>query len=109
MFRIVERAEGEWVLTWGGVEFPQTPLPTRELAAQRLTRMQNRWPGKTFELGLAAAERKPAKIGWRWTMPDGSTGVIVTGTKADAKSVLRYNLQRKALPAGTTWEPEYDA
>lgn len=96
----------KWVLTWGGVVFPQTPLDTREQATNRLTRMQKRYPGECFTPALKAGERVPKKIGYRWTMPDGQTGVVVCNSKADAVSVLRHNLKRKALPKGTTWEVE---
>ena len=107
MFRIERNSEtGKWFLTWGGARWPQTELDTRELAEGRLRRMKNRYPNRSFQPLFDCVPTK-AKVGWRWTLGEESE-VIVTQRKSDAKSVLRYKLQRKSLPKGMTWEVAYD-
>lgn len=41
---------------------------------------------------------------WRYTYPDGETGVIYISKQSDAKSALRKELGKQRLPKGLKWE-----
>lgn len=108
MFAIVERPDGKWVLTWGGAEFPQTPLDTREQAENRLVRMQGRYPGRSFDTALSVSNNSMRGGPYRYEFvgevadylegtnikPSGTTGAR---TRTDAKDAFRYRMERAGL------------
>lgn len=107
MFKVEQNDEGKWVLSWGGVVFPQTPLDTHEQAEARLGRMEKRWPGESFGIGLdVVRERRGGP--YRYSFPEdyreylaGSSvkpeGRIDARSRQDAKDIFRYRLERAGI------------
>lgn len=112
-WKIKKTADG-YKIFWRGREWYDgqrpirgTPNPPRDLVASYVESCKRRYPGDTpgILLGPEDAEAKVRRGGpWRWTLPDGETGVIHTSRKSDAKKVLRHKMQRKRLPNGIEWE-----
>lgn len=91
-------------ITWRGRLWYKGDRPD---IAEYMARCEARYPNDTPGILLGSSDNRPAyRQGgpWRYTLPDGTTGVIHTQRKADALGVLRHELGRKRLPAGTTWE-----
>jgi hypothetical protein len=104
MFAIKQNVEGKWVITWGGVETHHEPLLTRNLAENRLARLQNRYPGTTYGLLKTRTQRGgPYKYSWddQWHdyLPEGikSSGLIHETSRTKAKDYMRYRLEKRGV------------
>lgn len=101
----IKRVEGGHVLTWDGKEWGMEPQD-RPWVVEYLARLKERYPegGAWLVAGTSSSRHRGGP--WRWTMSDGESEVIHLGRLEDAKAMLRRQLRRKTLPAGTTWNLE---
>jgi hypothetical protein len=89
-------------IRWRGRLWLKSDRPDLHKYAERVAA---RYPGEAPAILLGAEPTVRTKGGpWRYTLPDGTSDVVHTSTKADAKLVLRHQLKRKRLPKGTAWE-----
>lgn len=108
MFEIKQKPDGKWVLTWGGAEFPQTPLDTREQAENRLARMTARYPKGSFDLVLAAGgQRRGGPYTYSFPeeyheylagTPIKPCGITGSRTRDEAKDNFRYRMELHGIP-----------
>ncbi len=101
----IKKVKGGHVVTWDGEEWGMEPHPLAWCKGYVL-RLKARYPGGGAFLVTKNEKSRTRGGPWRYTMADGTTEVIHTERKADAKAVLRYKLNRTRLPAGITWEIE---
>lgn len=103
----VAERDGGFVVLWRRQGWGMAPKPTRKEAVAYKRRLAARYPtGGEWLVDAAQNRPDPRNRGgpWRWTLPDGSSGIIHTTRLTDAKSILRRELRRKRLPNNIRWE-----
>lgn len=114
----VSETDDGWQVYYAGKPWIGAPRPTREEAEAYRDRLEQRYPEAEVERLLYTDDEDEEQNGrqrggpWRWTIPEdspaapehGTTGVIHTRQKQDAKAVLRRKMDRKRLPNGIEWE-----
>ena len=101
----IKKVEGGSVLTWNGKGWGMLPQ-SHEWVRDYALRLEERYPeGGAW---LVAGTVKPRQKGgpWRYTLMDGTSEVIHTDRKADAKRLLQAQMGRKRLPNGILWSLE---
>ena len=100
--------DGRYALRWRGTPWLGEPRPTKADAQAYVERLKERYPNDSPAVLLRNGQHGRKKGGpWRWTLPDGRTGVIHVERKADARVALLRILDRTArLPDGVEWRVE---
>ena len=98
-----------YAVYWKGVPFPAgTEIPWTDRAAARayVKRLEDRYPDGCADALVGRGSTRQKGGPWRYLLLDGTTAVIHTPRKADAKALLQAQMRRKRLPNGIVWTLE---
>jgi len=89
---------------WNNEPWPMKPKQSHSECEAYMERLRIRYPNEAPAVMLGRSQDRQRGGPWRWSLPNGETGVVHMGRLNDAKQVLRHERQCKRLPTGIEWE-----